>query len=48
MSLNKPAILAALSGPHKAKLRGLCLRQDDGEERFYVKRVEQTGTMGGS
>lgn len=45
-SIDKAATLKALTGPNKVKLAALGFKKVDEDESFFVKRVEQGGTIG--
>ena len=45
-SLDRRAIMSAMAGEHKAKLRRLGFTIDDGSESFILERVAQSGTLG--
>lgn len=46
-TLNKTALLSSIDGKHKVALAELGVAKQDGEETFYVQRVEQAGTIAG-
>lgn len=48
VSLDKAAILKALSGARGEDLGKLGLKRDDGAETFLIERVAQTGTLAGT
>lgn len=45
-SLNKSMLMASLDGKHRIALAELGISRSDGEDCFYIERVEQAGTMG--
>lgn len=47
-TLDRVALLKGLDGRNRAALAELGVGKDEGEDRFYVKRVEQGGTLGGA
>jgi phage host-nuclease inhibitor protein Gam len=46
--LDKAAVLKALDGEHKAKLKGMGFSRTPGAETFFVQRAEQAGTRAAS
>ena len=44
-TLDRAAALKALKGPRRADLEALGLRKAPREERFFLERAEQTGTL---
>jgi len=46
-SLDRVALLKGTDGKHSVALAELGIGRDEGKERFYVKRVEQGGTLAG-
>jgi hypothetical protein len=47
-SLDRVALLKGLDGRHSVALAELGVARTEDEERFTLKRVEQSGTLGGS
>lgn len=45
-SLDRAATLKGLDGPHEGRLAELGIEREDGTKQFFIKRVDQGGTMG--
>lgn len=43
-SLNRSAVMSSLDGKHRVALAELGISRSEGDERFFVERVEQAGT----